>query len=184
MPLQTCSSLRDLFSTPLRPLWLHLLRSLDDFHAPNLPPSSYIPSLSSLELKCIVSHAIQGHANWCSSSSTKSGPRMTRRRTINLRNKGGLLGSIGKHSPDTREAIKLLPGGRHACVLWSEGYLQCWDIVRSTCIWTYPQLGGFLEMKLISYDVEYDVKTGQLLFVIVGRYLEPMNANEPWYACS
>jgi hypothetical protein len=37
-------------------------------------------------------------------------------------------------------------------LIWSTGYIQVWDIAKSECIWTYPQLGSFMDERIIDCD--------------------------------
>lgn len=166
--------MRNLFSEPIRPLWLHFLHELDDFHAPDLPPDVSIDALSSAELKRLVSRAVKGRANW----NSKIGPRVARRRVIDLKNKGGLLGDLSQSPGRDLENVKIVPGGKYICTLWSEGYLQCWNAEKNEALWTYPQLGTFADIKVFAFDVQIDVSSGQLYFVLVGNHQDKFD--EPW----
>ncbi|KAH8109510.1 hypothetical protein DFH11DRAFT_1861241 [Phellopilus nigrolimitatus] len=174
---RTCKSLKTLLSEPLKPLWLSFLEELDESHAPDLPFYVPVESLSSHDLKQLVSRAIKGNKNWRS----LSGPRVTRRRVIDLRNKGGLLGHIKQNSLQLREIVKILPGSRFVILLWSEGYIQCWNSEKNECIWTYPQLGGFADIKVVAFDAEYDARNDQMIFILSGYFLEPSNNDEPCF---
>ncbi|EJC99108.1 uncharacterized protein FOMMEDRAFT_160661 [Fomitiporia mediterranea MF3/22] len=183
----TCRSMRSLLSAPNRPLWLYLIQSLDDVHAPDLPPSLPTNALSSTELKQLVTRAVRGYTNWNQTSSSLSksdsrlAPHVTRLRSIDPRNTSGLLGDLRRRPDQHREIIKILPGGRYVFMLWSAGYLQCWDTEENKAVWTYPQLGTFVEIQVLAFDVQFDVQSEQVLYVIVGRHLESIYLNEPCF---
>ncbi|THH06829.1 hypothetical protein EW145_g3813 [Phellinidium pouzarii] len=172
---RTCRSLRALLSEPNRPLWLSFLEGLDDFCAPDLPPNVPLELLSSDELKDLVSRATKGRKNW----NSVSGPRVARRRVLNLRNTG-LLGYLKQNLTERCEVIKIIPGGKFVSSLWSEGYIQCWDFENNECIWTYPQLGDFTDKKVVAFDAEYESSKNRLSFVIAATEREQRNNNESY----
>ena len=177
---QSCRTLQSFLAQPNRPLWLHLLGQLDEFHAPSLPPHVNLDSLSSDRLKELVIRAAIGHANW--GRSSPSCPRVTRKRVIDLKNKGGMLGDL-KQDKHPREIMKVVKGGldeEFLFVLWSEGYLQCWDVKKNTAIWTYPQLGTFQNEAVRAYDAEYDSEHGLLFVVVMELSAEPEDWRSPW----
>ncbi|KAL5498871.1 hypothetical protein ACEPAH_1389 [Sanghuangporus vaninii] len=178
---RSCRTLRDFFSQPNRPLWMHILGELDEFHAPDLPPHIILDSLSSDELKRLSMRAAIGHANWSKPSS--SGPWITRKCIIKPKNKGGMLGDL-KQDKHIREVMKIVPGGageEFLFILWSEGYLQCWDVKKNTAIWTYPQLGTFQNEAIRGYDAEFDAQHGLLFIVVMELSAEPQDWRSPWY---
>ena len=165
----------------MRQIWISILSDLDDFHAPTLPPHTELEELSSKELKQLVYQALKGYYNW----NHRSGPRTSITKAVDLRNKG-LLGSLSSpsilglisswihhnsnrggsvFSNEEKEIIKFVEGGQYICLLWSEGYLQCWDARSNSACWTYPQLGTFKDTVVTAFDVEY-VSNKCLNFVI------------------
>ncbi|KAH8113691.1 hypothetical protein DFH11DRAFT_316434 [Phellopilus nigrolimitatus] len=115
-------------------IWLKCLRALDQDRAPDLPRHMSVRELAWPDLRSLVVHARRRHSN-CTNSQTAP-LRPTREVTvpIGFTNSDGALGRV----TDFGWRTALLPGGTLLLVLWPAGYLQCWDVRGSECIWTYP----------------------------------------------
>ncbi|KAH8107329.1 hypothetical protein DFH11DRAFT_1549720 [Phellopilus nigrolimitatus] len=112
---------------------LKQLRALDQDRAPNLPRHNSIDKLHWHEVRTLVVRAHQRRFNCTGSAPLQP----TREITVPI-------GSANLNNKALREPyvfqtdVELLPGGRLLLVLWSEGYLQCWDVPGGESIWTYP----------------------------------------------
>lgn len=157
--MQANSWLHDILTRPLKPLWLHLLRELDDFTQPSLSDDYFAPEPSDLPsdaLRELVFKAHRFRSNW----TQRRGPRALRTRRIDLNNRGGFFSAVigirNGELNENRPGIKFTRGcdGRYVTLIWSSGYFQVWDIHEAACIWTYPQLGDFASDAVLACDSE------------------------------
>ncbi|KAH8115832.1 hypothetical protein DFH11DRAFT_1853460 [Phellopilus nigrolimitatus] len=135
-------------------IWLKCLRALDQDCAPDLPRHISVSELAWPDLRSLVVYARRRHLN-CTNSQTAP-LRPTREVTVPIgsANSDGALGRV----TDFGWRTTLLPGGAILLVLWPAGYLQCWDVRGSECIWTYPPralLGAqMLRVCNFGYDMQ------------------------------
>ncbi|KAH8115595.1 hypothetical protein DFH11DRAFT_1295242, partial [Phellopilus nigrolimitatus] len=148
----TCKFIGNVLSNKV--LWLKQLRALDQDRAPNLPRHISIDKLYWHEVRTLVVRAHQRRLN-CTGSAPL---RPTRKITVDI-GSASFNGALGK-SYDFQTDVELLPGGRLLLVLWSEGYLQCWDVPGGKCLWTYPDPASSdkhdLRVRGFCYEMQAD----------------------------
>ena len=138
--LKASKTFRELSLT--RSIWDHKLRELDQEHAPDLPSSVPINSLSTRELRHMVIRAVRRYRNCISSSNII----VTRRATVDL-TRGGIYNEFGR---SIHYILRLLPGGKYMLrVSLDMYYLELWDVETNAfiCNYTRPEepsshLGG------------------------------------------
>lgn len=163
--MQLCCTSRDLISN--QQVWLAQIRRLDQAHAPNLHLHVDARTLKSFELRSLVVKAVQGYENW--RNGTIGEDKIV---CVEL-NDPPTIGSseISEEKPwfcsyfyyneptysIPAPMIKLVPGGRHLFVLWSNGFLQMVDTETQKATWTYPesQAMGELLMPVEAFDVDF-----------------------------
>lgn len=142
---QTCKFIRSLSSS--RVIWIKQLHELDQARAPDLYPGMALDALDGTQLRRVVARAYRRHRN-CSFAS------ITRTTTLSLSKSAFPRESLGDLSEWGSEIV-LLPGGSHLLILWPKGFLQCWDVVSQSCVWTYPSghtSPGQKQLRVRSFD--------------------------------
>lgn len=81
------------------------------------------------------------------------------------------MGSLKQQIRKPREIIKLVPGAKFVNVLWSDGYLQCFDISMNTLVWTHPPLGEFPDIRVDAFDAMFDKEMGSIIYILAGVFL-------------
>lgn len=160
---QTCKFIRSLSSC--RVIWIKQLHKLDQERAPDLYPGIVLDALDGAELRRIVARAYRRHKN-CSSAS------ITRITTLSISDNvppRALLGDLSEWGSE----IVLLPGGSHLLILWPKGFLQCWDVVSQSCVWTYPSLhnsAGQQQLRVLSFDSDV-CRNGYLHLLVLTEHI-------------
>ncbi|KAH8115630.1 hypothetical protein DFH11DRAFT_1296325 [Phellopilus nigrolimitatus] len=148
----TCKSFHNVVSN--KAVWLKQLRALDQDHAPDLPRHISVDELDWLQVRTLVVRAYRRQLN-CTGPAPL---RPTREITVPI-GSANLDGALGEPY-GFRTDVQLLPGRALLLVLWSEGYLQCWDVPGGKCLWTYPDpasSGGHEQrVRGFCYDIQED----------------------------
>ncbi|KAH8109077.1 hypothetical protein DFH11DRAFT_970814 [Phellopilus nigrolimitatus] len=118
----TCRFIHNIIS--VRVFWLYRLHALEQDNAPNLPPHISISTLTLPQLRTLVIRAHRRHRN-CMRPGTL---RPTREIRVNIK-------CPYLHDISSNQA--LLPGGELFLVWTAEGYIQCFNVRKRKCIWTY-----------------------------------------------
>jgi len=163
---QTCKCIRSLSSS--RVIWIMQLHELEQERAPDLYPGLVLDALNGAQLRCIVARAYRRHRN-CSQAFS---PVITRTTILSLTEcesrttPRALLGDLSEWGSE----IVLLPGGSHLLILWPKGFLQCWDVVSQSCVWTYPSPpSGGQQLRILSFDSDVCGNGNLLLLVSTER---------------
>ncbi|KAH8116368.1 hypothetical protein DFH11DRAFT_1206182 [Phellopilus nigrolimitatus] len=152
----TCKFLRGVISN--KTFWLERLHALDQDRAPNLPRHVRLNELDFSDLRILVERAHRRRFN-CTAPTLL---RPTRKITVPIRPEDSDDPCGGPYGFG-RGDVALLPGGALLLVLWSSGYLQCWDVQGGERVWVYPQRASsdVLDMQMpkvceFSYDMQAD----------------------------
>ncbi|KAH8113611.1 hypothetical protein DFH11DRAFT_1856751 [Phellopilus nigrolimitatus] len=144
--------------------WLKHLRALDQDHAPDLPRHVSVSEPPWSELRSLVVRAHRRHSNCTSSRTTPLQP--TREAIVPV---GREINRVGE--TDGILCYELLPGGALLLVLGLAGYVQCWDVQDTKCVWTYPPPRASSDMHgrhmLKVCDFSYDMQANGDVRVLV-----------------
>ncbi|KAH8115622.1 hypothetical protein DFH11DRAFT_1462185, partial [Phellopilus nigrolimitatus] len=141
-------------------LWLKHLRELDQDHAPDLPRHISVDELDWHQVRTLVVRAYQRRLN-CTGPAPL---RPTREITVPIES-ASFNGALGKPY-DVRINVQLLPGGKLLLVLWTEGYLQCWDVPGGKCVWTYPDPVSSDPHKQRVHSFSYDMQADNAVHIL------------------
>lgn len=139
------------------------LRGLSEEYAPDLPPHVDLGRLSGPEIKNIIIRAVRACHNW-----SNEYPKASREATLWVKNPGGKMG----HLREEKGHIVLVPGGEYVMVHWSRGFLQCYHVPTSECIWEISQILVEEEViglrpKVFGVDLVVSEGSQQLMVLVV-----------------
>ncbi|KAH8113572.1 hypothetical protein DFH11DRAFT_1510085, partial [Phellopilus nigrolimitatus] len=125
----TCKFLLAVVSN--KSFWLKRVHVLDQEYAPDVPRHISVSEVNRQKLRSLVVRAHRRHFNCTSSRITPLQP--TRELEVPI----GWIDTDGRRDGVGWRGV-LLSGGALFLALRPARYLQCWNVQRSKCIWTYP----------------------------------------------